>query len=61
MIQDMLTSIYTELTSDSVIRKYVGDRIRYYDYPENEDTNQTKMIINPLRPPQDQIGGSDRD
>lgn len=60
MIQDMLTTIYTELTSDSVINKYIGNRIRYYDYPENEDVNQTKMIINPLRPPQDLVGGSDK-
>jgi len=59
MRQDMLTNIYSELIKDETIIKYVGKRIRYYDYPENEDVNKTRVIITPLSPPNYETGGSD--
>jgi hypothetical protein len=59
MIQDMLTNIYTEFKNDAVISKNVGDRVKYYDYPENEDVNKTRLIIIPLEPPKSGTSGSD--
>jgi hypothetical protein len=60
MIQDMLTNLYTEFVSDSVILKYVSkDRIKYYDYPENTDLDKTRMIIKPMSPPSVGMAGSD--
>lgn len=60
MIQDMLTNIYDALLNDSLIGSKLKGHIFYYDFPESEDTKSTKLIIKPLRPPQDQTGGSNQ-
>jgi hypothetical protein len=60
MIQDMLTNIYDALINDSLIESKLKGHIFYYDDSNEKDTKATKLIIKPLRPPQDQTGGSDQ-
>lgn len=57
----MLTIVYDSLLANSLIsEKVTENRISYYEYPEGKDTSQTLIIIKPLHPPFEYIGGSDQ-
>lgn len=46
----MLNAIYNALVNDSIISEKVGNRIKYYEYPETGMTG-THVIIDPLDTP----------
>ncbi|GIN74030.1 hypothetical protein J14TS2_45050 [Bacillus sp. J14TS2] len=47
----MIWTIYNELTADGVISDLIGNRIKFYEYPEPNDVKETHIIIDPLDPP----------
>lgn len=47
----MIWDIYNALIADEVISDLVGDSIKFYDYPEAKNINETHIIIDPLDPP----------
>lgn len=58
-MKDMLDIIYAELLKNDVVNQLVADHIFYFEAPETEKTTDTKLIITPLRPPHEEVGGSD--
>lgn len=47
----MIWTIYNALIADELISDLVGDRIKFYEYPEPNDVKETHIIIDPLDPP----------
>ncbi len=47
----MLWDIYNVLKENVVINDLVGNRIKFYKYPEPKDMKETHIIIAPLDPP----------
>lgn len=47
----MIWEIYYALIADKVINEKVGDRIKFYEYPEQKDVKETHIIIDPIAPP----------
>ena len=47
----MMNKIYNQLLEDPLIQKYVGARIRFYEYPENLEGGEPSIIIDPLDVP----------
>lgn len=47
----MIWNIYNKLFTDEVIRDLVGDRIKFYKYPEPKNVKETHIIIDPLDVP----------
>lgn len=43
--------IYEALIANESIKKQVGNRIKFYDYPETGDVSGPHIIIDPLSPP----------
>lgn len=44
----MLNQIYNTLIEDSYILEKVGNRIKFYEYPEAKSMTETHIIIDPL-------------
>lgn len=47
----MIWEIYNELIADNYIVEKVGNRIKFYEYPEAKDVKKTHIIIDPISPP----------
>lgn len=47
----MIWEIYNELIADNYIAEKVGNRIKFYKYPEAKDVKETHIIIDPLDVP----------
>ena len=47
----MIWTIYNALLADAVISDLVGDRIKFYEYPDPADIKETHIIIDPLDVP----------
>lgn len=47
-IQDILTLMYNVLFKDEYIKATVGNRVKYYDYPETMDHDNPFLIITPI-------------
>ena len=47
----MIWDIYYALIDDELIAEKVGNRIKFYEYPEAKDIKETHIVIDPLAPP----------
>lgn len=47
----MIWDIYNALIADGVISDLVGDRIKFYEYPEAKSMTETHIVIDPLDTP----------
>lgn len=47
----MIWEIYNALIADEDINSFVGNRIKFYEYPEPNDVKETHIIIDPLDVP----------
>lgn len=50
----MLDYMYSLLIADSIINQYVGNRIKYYEYPATGDFSGIYIVLDPIDP--DRIG-----
>jgi hypothetical protein len=44
----MLDYMYSLLIADEVIKEYVGNRIKFYEYPETGDFSGTYIVFDPI-------------
>ena len=44
----MLDYMYSLLIADSVIKQYVGNRIKFYEYPATGDFSGTYIVLDPI-------------
>ncbi|WP_373738531.1 hypothetical protein [Jeotgalibaca porci] len=54
---DVLDNIYQALIANPTIVNKVGNRIKYYDYPETADFTKSYIIIDPLDAPLPSVSG----
>lgn len=47
----MIWEVYNTLLADSVIKELVGNRIKFYEYPEPNNVKETHIIIDPIDVP----------
>lgn len=47
----MIWDIYYKLIADDLINKKVGNRIKFYEYPETGDVSGAYIVIDPIAPP----------
>lgn len=47
----MIWKIHDSLLANNVIHDLVGNRIKFYEYPEGKDVKETHIIIDPLDTP----------
>lgn len=47
----MIDNIYRHLVSDDYIKEQVGERIKFYEYPEVNNLKEAHIIIDPLDVP----------
>lgn len=60
-MKDMLTIIYEALLeNDVIVEKVTNNRISYYEYPEVKDDTKAFIIIDPLHPPYENTGASNK-
>ena len=46
----MIWDIYYKLIEDDLINEKVGNRIKFYEYPETEDVSGAYIVIDPIAP-----------
>lgn len=54
---DVLNNIYQALIANPTIVNKVGNRIKYYEYPETADVTNPYIIIDPLDAPIPSVAG----
>lgn len=47
----MIWDVYNALITDKDINRLVGNRIKFYEYPEPNDVKETHIIIDPISAP----------
>ena len=59
-MKDMMKIVYDAFRGNETILAACGNRIKYYIYPETDDTSKAFITIRPLEPPQSIMYASDK-